>query len=103
MRIISRAGSSTLAVLNRLPTQFPYVMMMPQSRFLEFIAEKASKYSHFKLVMGASVHELIEEDGSLRGVAYQSTTGRYEIMAPLTVATDGRFSSLRKIGRARRR
>jgi len=97
MRIISPAGTSTLAVLNRLPTRFPYVMMMPQSRFLEFIAEKASRYSHFKLVMAASVHELIEQDDNVRGVAYHSATGRCEILAPLTVATDGRFSSLRKL------
>ena len=97
MRIISREGSSTIAVLDRLPTRFPYVMMMPQARFLEFIAEKASKYPHFKLLMGASVHELIEENDTIRGVAYHSPSGRCEIVAPLTVATDGRFSSLRKL------
>jgi len=97
MRVVSRAGSSTIAVLNRLPTRFPYVMMMPQARFLEFIAEKASRYPHFNLIMGASVHELIEENGAVRGVAYNSPTGRCEIVAPLTVATDGRFSSIRKL------
>ena len=72
-------------------------MMMPQARFLEFIAEKASKYPHFKLTMGASVHELIEENGVVRGAAYNSPAGRCEIGAPLTVATDGRFSSIRKL------
>jgi 2-polyprenyl-6-methoxyphenol hydroxylase-like FAD-dependent oxidoreductase len=97
MRIVSRADSYTIAELKRLPTRFPYVMMMPQARFLEFIAEKASKYPHFNLILGASVHELIEENGAIRGVAYHSSNGRHEIVASLTVATDGRFSSLRKL------
>ena len=43
------------AVFSRLPTPFPYVMMMPQARFLEFITEEAKRYSHFRLVMGATV------------------------------------------------
>lgn len=97
LRFISAARTYTMAVFNRLPTRFPYVMMMPQSDFLEFVAEEAKKYSHFRLVMGASVHELIEEDGAIRGVAYRGPDGRCEIRAALTVATDGRFSSLRKL------
>jgi len=97
MRFISPAETYTIAVFNRLPTRFPYVMMMPQARFLEFVADEAKKYPHFKLVMGASVHELLEENGTVRGVAYRSPDGRCEVRALLTVATDGRFSSLRKL------
>jgi 2-polyprenyl-6-methoxyphenol hydroxylase-like FAD-dependent oxidoreductase len=40
---------------------------------------------------------LIEEDGAVRGVRYQSPGGWVEVRAPLTVATDGRFSRLRKL------
>jgi hypothetical protein len=41
LRFVSPAGAYTMAVFNRLPTRFPYVMMMPQSRFLEFVVDEA--------------------------------------------------------------
>src|SRR6185295_5262041 len=44
LRFVSPTGVHTMAVFSRLPTRFPYVMMMPQSRFLEFVADEASKY-----------------------------------------------------------
>jgi len=97
LRFVSPGGGYTIAVFKRLPTRFPYVMMMPQSRFLEFVVNEAKQYPHFRLVMGASVHELLEADGTIRGVVYRGPQGRREIRAALTVATDGRFSSIRKL------
>src|SRR5437660_11790567 len=52
-----------------LKTRFPYIMWMPQSVFLAFLAEEAQKYPSFRLVMGASVQRLVEEDGVGRGVS----------------------------------
>ena len=86
-----------MAVLSRLPTPFPYVMMMPQSRFLEFIVTEAKRYPHFRIVMNANVQRLIEEDGVVRGVAYRGADGPCEVRAALTVAADGRFSRMRKL------
>jgi len=71
VRIVSPTGVYPLAVFSRLPTRFPYVMIMPQSRFLEFLTDEAKKYPHFELVMGAKVERLIEEDGAVRGVGYR--------------------------------
>src|SRR6476659_2581416 len=34
LRILSPGGVYPLAVFNRLPTRFPYIMMMPQAQFL---------------------------------------------------------------------
>ena len=71
--------------------------MMPQTRFLEFITSEAQRFPSFRLVMGARVEELLEEDGQVRGVRYRAHDGWHEVRALLTVGTDGRFSRLRKL------
>ena len=81
-----------------LDTRFPYIMVMPQTRFLEFLTSEAARYPNFHLVMGANVQHLIEEDGRVCGVRYQSTDGElHEVRAPLTVGADGRFSKVRQL------
>jgi 2-polyprenyl-6-methoxyphenol hydroxylase-like FAD-dependent oxidoreductase len=71
--------------------------LIPQAVFLKFIAEEASKFPSFRLVMGAGVRELLRVDGVVRGVRYRDRTGWHEVRALLTVAADGRFSRLRKL------
>jgi 2-polyprenyl-6-methoxyphenol hydroxylase-like FAD-dependent oxidoreductase len=83
--------------LRRLKTRFPYIMLLPQTKFLEFIVAQASKYPHFQLKMTANVQSLIEEDGSVRGVRYSGSDGVHEVRAQLTVAADGRFSKIRHL------
>src|SRR5215203_7302252 len=61
-------GPFTPVDLTRLKTKFPYITVMPQTNFLEFITEEAKRYPNFRLVMGARVRELVEEDGVIRGV-----------------------------------
>jgi 2-polyprenyl-6-methoxyphenol hydroxylase-like FAD-dependent oxidoreductase len=77
--------------------KFPYITVIAQSRFLDFITEEANRYANFTLVMGAQVDELIEADGAVRGVKYRASDGWHEIQATLTVGADGRFSRLRKL------
>ena len=55
-------GPIELADLSRLPTKFPYITMMPQARFLDFLAEELAKLPSVKLVMGAGVHGLLWDD-----------------------------------------
>jgi 2-polyprenyl-6-methoxyphenol hydroxylase-like FAD-dependent oxidoreductase len=83
--------------LGRLKTRFPYILMVPQSRFLEFITAEATKYPEFRLVMHANVQRLITEDGFVRGVGYLAPDGTHELRAPLTVGADGRFSQVRHL------
>ena len=47
--------------LRRLRTKFPYILLVPQARFLEFIAAEAKKYPQFRLVMHAQVQRLVLE------------------------------------------
>jgi len=81
----------------RLKTRFPYIMLIPQTKFLEFLAGEASKYPEFRLKMVANVESLIEENSSVRGVRYLGTDGWHEVRALLTVAADGRFSKIRNL------
>jgi 2-polyprenyl-6-methoxyphenol hydroxylase-like FAD-dependent oxidoreductase len=84
--------------LGRLKTRFPYIAMIPQVRFLEFITREAAKYPEFKLVMHAQAQRLTEENGIVVGVGYLGDDGlEHELRAKLTVGTDGRFSVVRRL------
>jgi 2-polyprenyl-6-methoxyphenol hydroxylase-like FAD-dependent oxidoreductase len=91
------AGSRLQFDLHDLKTKFPYIAMMPQARFLAFITSEAQRFPSYRLIMGARVEELIEEDGQVRGVRYRGHEGWHEVRALLVMGTDGRFSRLRKL------
>jgi 2-polyprenyl-6-methoxyphenol hydroxylase-like FAD-dependent oxidoreductase len=98
LRLITPQGAVTLGDLSRLPTRFPYVAMIPQARFLDFLAREARRYPSFRLLLGANVQRLVEEDGAVRGVHYRGADDAWhEVRAPLTVAADGRFSKIRSL------
>jgi 2-polyprenyl-6-methoxyphenol hydroxylase-like FAD-dependent oxidoreductase len=98
-RFILQTGErrETFADFSRLKTPYPYVLMVPQARFLEFVAAEAGRYPNFRLVMGARVKKLIWEGGVVRGVRFGGEEGTHEVRAGLTVGADGRFSRLRKL------
>src|SRR3712207_442166 len=91
------SGPFTPVDLSRLDTKYPYITMMPQTSFLEFVAGEAQRYPNFRLVMGARVRDLIEEGGIVGGVRYEAKDGFHEVRAPLTVGADGRFSRLMRL------
>ena len=97
--VLQDAGGrrQTFANFARLKSAYPYVLMLPQSRFLELVAAEAERYPNFRLVMNARVKELVIENGTVRGVRYGGEYGLHEVKAKLTVGTDGRFSRLRKL------
>ncbi len=90
-------NTATLADFSHLKTKYPYITILPQVKFLEFITTEAKRYPNFQLVMGANVQELIEEDGVTRGVRYRGHGGWHEVRSPLTIAADGRFSRVRQL------
>jgi 2-polyprenyl-6-methoxyphenol hydroxylase-like FAD-dependent oxidoreductase len=85
-----------LADFSHLPVHCPYVALMPQWEFLNFIAEKAAKYPQFHLKMEAEVTDLIEDGGRVAGVRAQTPQGLLEVRADLTVGADGRRSVVRE-------
>jgi 2-polyprenyl-6-methoxyphenol hydroxylase-like FAD-dependent oxidoreductase len=97
LRFVSAGGVHRMANFRRLPTRFPYVMVMPQARFLEFIASEAERYRDFQLLRGATVQGLRRHDGIVRGVVCNGPDFRGEVDALLTVGADGRFSKVRRL------
>ncbi|HEU4792461.1 MAG TPA: FAD-dependent oxidoreductase [Nitrolancea sp.] len=89
-------GVFTVADFSHLKTQYPYITLLPQSEFLQFITSEAARYPNFQLILGANVRELIEEDGVVRGVRYEAADGWHDVRALLTVGADGRSSHIRQ-------
>ncbi|MEZ0051086.1 2-polyprenyl-6-methoxyphenol hydroxylase-like FAD-dependent oxidoreductase [Mycobacterium sp. MAA66] len=69
----------------------PYIALMPQWDFLDFVAEKASVYPEFTLIRNAEVTDLIIEGDRVAGVR----TPELEVRADLVVGADGRKSAVR--------
>jgi 2-polyprenyl-6-methoxyphenol hydroxylase-like FAD-dependent oxidoreductase len=67
----------------------PYIALMPQWEFLDFVAEHARKYPAFELRQTCEGAALIEEDGRVAGVR---TGAGEDIRSRLVIACDGRDS-----------
>jgi 2-polyprenyl-6-methoxyphenol hydroxylase-like FAD-dependent oxidoreductase len=79
------------SVLKWLGFKQPYIALMPQWDFLDFLAEKASAYPEFTLVRNAEVTDLIFDGDRVVG----ARTPDLEVRAELVVAADGRKSAVR--------
>ncbi|GAA1863201.1 hypothetical protein GCM10009836_49450 [Pseudonocardia ailaonensis] len=92
-RFHTPAGTLTPTDYGALDSRFPYVALMPQARFLDYLASESLRYPSFELRTGARVSGLVEEDGVVTGVRI----GEEELPASLVVAADGRFSKVRNL------
>ncbi len=92
-----QVGSDTihLADLRHLPTRCKFVALMPQWDFLDFLAGQAKRYPSFHLLLKTAATGLIFDGRRIAGVSAQGPDGPLEIRADLTVAADGRHSTLR--------
>jgi len=75
--------------LTHLNVPAPYVALMPQWDFLDFVADAARRYPSFELRRSCEGAELIEQGGRVCGVR---TSEGGDIRARLTIAADGRDS-----------
>jgi 2-polyprenyl-6-methoxyphenol hydroxylase-like FAD-dependent oxidoreductase len=89
----------TIADFSHLPVKCPFVAMVPQWDFLNFVVEQGRAYPTFQLLMRAEVFELIERDGRIAGVRAQTPDGTVDVHADLVVGADGRASIVRTLAR----
>ena len=82
----------TIGDLTHLDTPAPFIAMMPQWDFLDFLRREAAAFPTFALELSEPVTGFIEEAGRVVGVRLQS--GR-ELRSRLTIAADGRSSIAR--------
>ncbi len=71
----TKQGTVKVNLFGRVRTKFPYITVIAQSCFLEFITLEAQRYPHFRLVMGAHVEALLETMASLSECATGTRTG----------------------------
>lgn len=98
LRLFGQFGDTRiqLADLSRLPVKSPFIAMMPQWDFLNFLAGEARRFPNFRLMMRTEATGLIEEGGVAKGLRASTPDGPVAIQAELVVGADGRGSLLRK-------
>jgi 2-polyprenyl-6-methoxyphenol hydroxylase-like FAD-dependent oxidoreductase len=85
----------------RLPTICKFIALMPQWDFLDFLAREAKKLPNFHLLMETEAKDLTAQkdrngDDRICGVLASGPGGNVQIKAGLTIAADGRHSTLRE-------
>ncbi len=86
----------TIADLSHLRTPAPFIAMMPQWEFLDFLRDEAAAFAGFALEMEAEVAGLIEGNGRIEGV--RLADGRVLRAGKLVLMADGRSSLVRRQG-----
>jgi 2-polyprenyl-6-methoxyphenol hydroxylase-like FAD-dependent oxidoreductase len=88
--------SFPIADFSRLPVRCPFIALLPQWDFLDFLADHAALYPGFRLMMQAEVTGLIEERNRIVGIRGTTPQGPLEVRADLVVGADGRHSVVRE-------
>lgn len=71
------------------------VSVMSQPHFLEHVVQLASQFENFKIEMGVTVRDLIQENGRIIGVSAALDGADVEYSADLVIGCDGRGSIVR--------
>ena len=85
-----------IADFSHLPTRAKFIAFMPQWDFLDFLAEQAQHLPTFHLLRRTEATSLLRDADRVAGVAATSPDGPLAIRAELTVACDGRHSTVRE-------
>ncbi|HAQ06608.1 MAG TPA: hypothetical protein DCR24_03430 [Bacillus bacterium] len=81
-----------------LSHEYPFAIQMAQATFIEALLAEAKKYPNFSILMNAHIKELVkDEDHKIIGVKGTIEKEPAEILARITVGSDGRNSTLRKL------
>jgi len=84
----------TVGDLSHLDTPAPFIAMMPQWDFLDFLRDEAKAFPGFQLRMEAPVAGFVTDEGRVAGVRLGNGE---EVRARLTIAADGRTSIVRAV------
>ena len=85
-----------IADLSRLNTKYPFIAFMPQWDFLNFLREAGKRFASLKVLMSTEAVDLIRRGDAIAGVRARTRGGIVDIEADLTVACDGRHSTVRE-------
>lgn len=85
-----------IADLSRLKTQCPFIALMPQWDFLNFLETKGARFPSLQIMKSTEATELVRDSERITGVVAATPQGPLHVTADLTVACDGRHSILRE-------
>ena len=95
VRVAAGDREWSLADLRRIPGRHREIALMPQWDFLDFVTRHAAGYPGFRLLMETEATGLLVERGRVTGL----TVAGGVVPATLTVAADGRRSTVRQAAR----
>jgi 2-polyprenyl-6-methoxyphenol hydroxylase-like FAD-dependent oxidoreductase len=84
-----------IADFSHLQAKCPFIALIPQWDFLNFVVAHAKQYPPFHLMMETEATDLLDENGRVAGIRAKSHDQSLEIRADLIIAADGRHSTLR--------
>jgi len=84
----------TVGDLSHLDSPAPFIAMMPQWDFLDFLREEAAAFPAFALEMEAELASLVDQGGRVAGVRLKD--GRELRARKLVIMADGRSSLVRR-------
>lgn len=92
-----RIGGRDMVVgdLSLVRSKTPFVAMMPQWEFLDFLRGEAEETGCFSLQLGVGADRLVEEDGRIIGARLSNGE---EVRSGLVIAADGRRGIVRRHG-----
>ncbi|GMP01834.1 FAD-dependent oxidoreductase [Bradyrhizobium sp. TM239] len=85
-----------IADLRRLHTKYPFIAFMPQWDFLNFVREAGRRFASLEVMMSTEAIDLIRRGETIAGVRAKTPDGIVDIEADLTIACDGRHSTVRE-------
>jgi 2-polyprenyl-6-methoxyphenol hydroxylase-like FAD-dependent oxidoreductase len=86
----------TVGDFGRLPTVCKFIALMPQWDFLDFLAKEARAFPTFHLLMETEAKDLLAQGDNIVGILAKGRADNIQIRAGLTIAADGRHSTLRE-------
>jgi 2-polyprenyl-6-methoxyphenol hydroxylase-like FAD-dependent oxidoreductase len=85
-----------IADLSRLNTKYPFIAFMPQWDFLNFLREAGRRFASLEVLMSTEAVDPIRRGDAIAGVRARTPDGIVDIEADLTIACDGRHSTVRE-------
>lgn len=82
--------------LSRLKVKHPFIALIPQWDFLDFLVEQGRRHAGFRIEMNAEAVDLIRTANNVEGVVADLAGEHVRIAAKLVIAADGRDSTIRR-------
>ncbi len=92
VELSSPAGQVVTASFSHLKGPYPFGLVMPRKEFDSLVSQQVRKYPNIEILENWEVKDLIDQNGSVKGVKAQSEGQKREFLAKFLVGADGPYS-----------